>query len=211
MNARLKVAVVLSIACLASIFGGCASVPMASMDQDANSKQFTPSPNKAALYIYRNEAFGAAIPMNVAVNGMNIGQTASKTYFRLNLIPGRYKIESNAENVSSLNLSAEAGENYFVWQEVKMGMWMARSALQQVAESTGRAGVMESKQIASTINESDLRPLDSPQNVPATVPISATDSLSQQLQELKALRESNSITEEEYQKLRAGLVEKYQK
>ncbi len=36
-----------------------------------------PAPNKASLYIYRNESFGAAIPMTVAVNGKALGQTAA--------------------------------------------------------------------------------------------------------------------------------------
>lgn len=41
----------------------------------------------------------------------------------------------------------QAGKNYFVWQEVKMGLWMARSALQTVDEATGRKGVAECKRI----------------------------------------------------------------
>ncbi len=209
MSSRIQLAVVVSL--LALFVGGCASVPMAPANLDTKSKQFAPTPGKASLYIYRNENFGGAIPMAVSLNDKNLGQTAPKTYFQLNLVPGRYKVASIAENVSSLNVSLEADKNYFVWQEVKMGMWMPRSALQQVADATGRAGVMESKQIASTISESDLTPLDSPAIPIAAAPASATDSLSKQLQDLQTLRSKNSITEEEYQKMRAGLIEKYQK
>jgi len=36
-------------------------------------------------------------------------------------------------------------ENYYVWQEVKMGLLMARSKLSQVSEEEGKQGVMESK------------------------------------------------------------------
>jgi hypothetical protein len=40
-------------------------------------------------------------------------------------------------------MDAEAGKTYYIWQEVKMGLWMARSLLQEVDEETGRKGVSE--------------------------------------------------------------------
>jgi len=110
------------------LVSGCASVPMAPMDHDAKAKKFLLEKNMASLYIYRSEMiFGAAIPITVTVNGKTLGKTAAQTYFWLNVVPGKYKIESYAENVSSLILSVEAGKNYFVWQEVKTGMMMPRS------------------------------------------------------------------------------------
>ena len=147
-------------AAIVLLLSGCASVPMAPMDQDAKAKEFLFAPGKASVYIYRNETMGAAIPMTVTINGKALGQTAAQTYFRLNVMPGKYNVESHAENVSSLPLSVEPGKNYFVWQEVKMGMWMARSLLQQVDDQTGRAGVMESKLVASVVSDNDLTPLD---------------------------------------------------
>lgn len=183
-------------AVLVLLLSGCASVPMASLDQDTKAKDFSPIPNKASLYIYRNESFGAAIPMTVSVNGKALGQTAAQTYFRLNLTPGKYAVESHAENVSNLPLTTEAGKNYFVWQEVKMGMWTARSLLQQTDEITGRAGVMESKLIASTVSENDLTPLD------------AQPASSQKLRELQSLRREGVITEDEFQKKKTQLLEK---
>ncbi|WP_156400810.1 hypothetical protein [Pseudomonas sp. Root329] len=41
----------------------------------------------------------------------------------------------------------EAGKNYVVWQEVKVGFIKARNNLQVVDDKTGRAGVAESKLI----------------------------------------------------------------
>jgi hypothetical protein len=149
----------LGLVVLILVLSGCASVPMAPLAQDATAKEFAPAPSRASLYIYRNESFGAAIPMTVSVNGKALGQTAAQTYFRLSLSPGQYSVESHAENVSTLPLTVEADKNYFVWQEVKMGLWMARSHLQQVDEATGRAGVMESKLVASSVSDRDLVPL----------------------------------------------------
>ena len=197
------------LAVLVLLLSGCASVPMASLDQDAKAKDFSPIPNKAALYIYRNENFGAAIPVMVSVNGKALGQTAAKTYFRLNLIPGKYNIQSHAENVSSLPLTAEAGKNYFVWQEVKMGMWMARSLLQQTNETTGRAGVMESKLIESNVSESGLMPLDAQPTSSPALSAPSSDATSQKLRELQNLRKEGVITETDFQMKKSQLLEKF--
>lgn len=192
------------------ILQGCASVPMAPLDEDARAKDFLPVKNKGSLYIYRNESFGAAIAMTVSVNGKTLGQTAAQTYFRLNLAPGRYKVESHAENVSDLLLPIESGKNYFVWQEVKMGMWMARSLLKQTDEATGRAGVMESKLISTTIQESDLLPLDAGGSAlprSQSTEVSGGD-VSQRLKELQNLRKDDLITEDEFQARKAKLLDK---
>ena len=189
------------------LLAGCASVPMAPLDQDTRAKEFLPVPNKASLYIYRNESMGAAIPMTVTINGKALGQTAAQTYFRLNVLPGKYNVESHAENISSLPLSVEPGKNYFVWQEVKMGMWMARSLLQQVDDKTGRAGVAESKLIASTLADADLAPLDSPSAMPSSAQGASSESVSQKLRELQSLRKDGVITEDEFQKKKQQLLE----
>jgi hypothetical protein len=132
---------------------GCAAVPMASLDTDAKAKNFKPLPNKAAIFIYRNEVFGAAIPLAVSINGHTLGQTAAKTYFRVDVKPGPYTISSMSENVSQLELNAKTGRSYYVWQEVKMGMWAPGSHLQEVNEAVGQAGVNECKLIASVTSD----------------------------------------------------------
>jgi hypothetical protein len=51
---------------------------------------------------------------------------------------------SKAENDASVSIDMQAGQTYFVWQEVKMGFVSARSALHVVDEKKGRAGVEQS-------------------------------------------------------------------
>ena len=53
----------------ALLMAGCASVPMASSDQDARAKTFAVAPGKANIYVYRNEMMGAAIKMPVILDG----------------------------------------------------------------------------------------------------------------------------------------------
>lgn len=55
------------------------------------------------------------------------------------------RISYKSENDPTQTLSNGAGINYYVWQEVKMDLLMARSKLSQVSEEEGQQGVMESK------------------------------------------------------------------
>lgn len=126
---------------------GCASVQMASPEMDGSAKAYAVKPNKANIYVYRNEVMGAAIKMPVVLNGRIVGDTASKTFLLLEVDPGSHTLVSKTENDSVLKVDAVAGRNYFVWQEVKMGMFAARSNLQLVDEATGKAGVSECKLI----------------------------------------------------------------
>jgi len=137
----------LSLAALATaaIVSGCASVPMASADADAAAKTYKVEPGKANVYIYRNENFGAAVKLPVLIDNVAVGDTAANTYLFKQVDPGNHIITSKAEHDSKLSLDAEAGQNYFIWQEVKMGLWAAGSELHLVDEAKGKAGVAECK------------------------------------------------------------------
>jgi hypothetical protein len=129
-------------------FAGCASVPMASADADAAAKRFESVAGKSTIYIYRNEVFGGAVALTVSMDGKIVGRTGSKTFFALDVDPGAHEISSIAENTSTLKLNTAAGKRYFVWQEVKMGLWQPRSQLHEVDEATGRKAVLECKRLA---------------------------------------------------------------
>ncbi|CAN7697802.1 DUF2846 domain-containing protein [Acidovorax sp. LjRoot118] len=139
-------ALALFIAALALV--GCAQVPRAGVTEEAKAKQFAPQAETASLYIFRDELFGGAISMPVNLNNQNLGYTGPKSFFYLNVAPGRYTIESMAENQASISIDVQAARNYFVWQEVKMGLFQARSNLTQTDDARGRQGVLASKMIA---------------------------------------------------------------
>lgn len=124
---------------------GCASVPMADKTADAQAKTFTATPGKAQIYVYRNESFGAAVKMPVTVDSKAVGSTASKTFILQQVEPGKHVVQSLTENEPSVEIHAEAGKNYYVWQEVKMGALQAGSALHIVPEAEGQKGVNECK------------------------------------------------------------------
>ncbi|WP_223300225.1 DUF2846 domain-containing protein [Methyloversatilis sp. RAC08] len=131
---------------LTLVLGACASVPMGDATRDTTLKTFAPPrAEKAGIYIYRNESMGAAVKMDLQVDGKHIGQTASKTYFFVEVPPGKHTVTSIAENTDVLSIDTVAGKLYYVWQEVKMGVLYARTRLHMATEEDGRKGVLESK------------------------------------------------------------------
>lgn len=122
---------------------GCASVPMGDPKLDAAAKAFQVPADKAGIYVYRNESMGAAVKMDVIINGQNIGVTAAKTYFYKEVAPGKHTVASKAENTDTIEVDVKPGMLAFIWQEVKMGFMFARTKLHLVNEQDGKKGVME--------------------------------------------------------------------
>ncbi len=127
------------------------------------------------------------------------------TYFRLNLAPGKYTISSLAEDVSTLNLDLSAGSTCFVWQEIKMGMFSARSKLQQVDETRGKAGVMRSKMIASAIQDNEFSTAisGSSDQKAANIALSST----QKIRDLQSLKNEGVITNDEFEQKKKILLD----
>jgi hypothetical protein len=119
----------------------CASVPMARPERDLDAKRFEAPPDQALLYVYRDETFGSAIKLTVVVDGRQVGDTAAHTFLLVPVAAGRHEVVSKSEKDSTVELTAENGKAYFVWQEVKMGLFAARSELHVVSVEDGRKAV----------------------------------------------------------------------
>jgi hypothetical protein len=135
-----RVASLIVVAVLAT---GCASVPKATLEADRFAKEFRTTPGRTNLYVFRDETFGAAVKMTVALDGRILGDTAAKTFLLASVDPGSHALVSKTENDARLDFVAEPGKNVYVWQEVKMGVMMARSKLQLVDEESARARINE--------------------------------------------------------------------
>jgi hypothetical protein len=141
---RLQNRAVVLAAFLFALVSGCASVPMASLEDDAIRKEFNaPTDGKAGLYIYRNSNFGGAIKKNIYVDQQFLGQTAPMVYHYVELDQGEHIVTTESEfgNNDTL-LKAEAGVNYFVRAFMKMGLVVAGAGIEQVDEAEGKKGVM---------------------------------------------------------------------
>jgi len=128
---------------------GCASTSLKAPEQeDMKAKQFVTEKGKSNIYVYRNEFYGAAVSMPVALDGKNIGNTGADTYIKVSTEPGNHTLMSKTENDATLSLVTQKNKNYFVWQEVKMGIMSARSKLKLMSEEEGKKGVNECKLIS---------------------------------------------------------------
>lgn len=133
------------------MLSGCASVQKESLAVSSKAKQFTPEKELANIYLYRNEVFGGAIRMNVTVDSKLAGATGPMTFFNWKLEPGKHVFKSLTENTAVLTLDVDAGKSYFIWQEVKMGMWAAGSQLHEVTYDTGKEAVLNCDMLYSEI------------------------------------------------------------
>jgi hypothetical protein len=120
-------------------------VLFASRDADIEAKKFLRVPDKAVLYIYRNQFIGSAWQIPITVNGELIGNTGGFTFFRKTLPPGEHIVESWAEKTTQITLHLEAGNIYYLQHKTRTGMTKIRAELHLVDEATGRKGVKQSK------------------------------------------------------------------
>jgi hypothetical protein len=130
---------------ISAIHVGCASVPMGDRQQDSTLKTFAVAPDKAGLFIYRNESVALAAKMDVQLDGTPLGHTAAKTYLYTSVAPGKHIITSSAEKTDTLEVDIKAGELTYIWQEIRFEELSWRVKLHLMREEEGRKGVIECK------------------------------------------------------------------
>jgi hypothetical protein len=138
--------IIVVIAAISTIFLllGCASVKMASKEEDTALKNFNlPPSDKAGLYIYRSSFVGQALTKDVYVDSVFIGETANGVYFYLEIPPGTHTISTQSEfGDNSVMFEAEGGKNYFAEQYMKIGVFVGGAGIEMVDEKTGMQQVL---------------------------------------------------------------------
>jgi hypothetical protein len=77
----------------------------------------------------------------VLVDGQHVGDTAPHTFLLVPVTAGRHQVVSKSEKDSTIEFTAQNGNAYFVWQEIKMGVFAARSELHLMSPPEGRNAV----------------------------------------------------------------------
>lgn len=126
---------------------GCATVPMASEEENRIAQQFNPPPKgKSGLYIFRDGYFGAALKKDVFIDDIKIGETASNVFFYKQVKAGNHKISTESEfGNNDLNITTESGKNYFIRQYIKFGLFVGGADLEQISEELGKKTISELK------------------------------------------------------------------
>ena len=141
----LKKIFLLSILTSLSILSGCASVPMASMEEDNRMKEFkNPPKGYSGIYIYRNSNFGGALKKDIYIDGQILGESAPMTYFYTRVKAGKHTLSTESEfSPNDLSLTTQSGKNHFVRQYIKFGAFVGGAGLESVSDSVGKNGVLE--------------------------------------------------------------------
>jgi hypothetical protein len=127
-----------------SLFVGCASVPMESKEVSDKAKQFNPpSEGKAGLYIYRPSGPGTALKKDIWVDGQCIGESAQKVFFYEEVLGNQeHKISTESEfSPNDLLVKTESGQNYFIKQYIKIGVFVGGANLELVDEAKGKKDI----------------------------------------------------------------------
>ncbi|MDQ7049810.1 MAG: DUF2846 domain-containing protein [Enterobacterales bacterium] len=132
---------------IAVLLTGCASVPMASLEEDAKAKEsLSPADDKSGIYIYRNTFTGQALKKNVSIDTKLVGETANKVYFYREITPGSHVISTESEfSDNEITLETKGGVNYFIEQYIKIGVFVGGANLRVVSEAEGKKQVLECK------------------------------------------------------------------
>lgn len=135
---------------LAILTGCTASVPLSSVDTEAQTKEFkAPSAGKAGIYIFRkDEIAGSALYKDVYIDGVCVGETAPGVFFYKEVAGDRqHTIATESEfSPNDITVYTEAGKNYFFEQLIKMGFFVGGANIRQVDETMGKAMVTISRQ-----------------------------------------------------------------
>lgn len=143
----LKKSLIIISLVISSFLTGCATVPLAPVEEDTARKTFTSPPQgTTGLYIFRNSTLGGALKKSIYIDGELIGESAPMTYFYKEISPGEHILSTESEfSNNDLIVTTEGGQNYFVRHYIKMGLFVGGANLEIVSEEEGKKGVLECK------------------------------------------------------------------
>lgn len=130
------------------LLASCATVPMESKELSDKAKEFNlPSEGHAGLYIYRAMGPGTALKKDIWVDDKCIGESAPNIFFYEEVAgEEQHKISTESEfSPNDLIFKTDSGQNYFVEQYIKMGVFVGGANLKLVDEEEGKKDVTNLK------------------------------------------------------------------
>ncbi len=118
---------------------GCQQLPLT--PEDIQAKKFEAVPDKAVIYLVRDNPDFSSIQSQISVGDKLLLKTYPGTYYRWEVPPGMHRISGYGSDIGTIGVQAERGRVYFVQQRVS-GLYMANSAFALVGEPQGRAAVL---------------------------------------------------------------------
>lgn len=125
------------VATMVAVVAGCASTPQASRERDADARRFASSPASSTLYVYRPDIGNPDWDSVLWIDEKLIGATLPRTFFRINVEPGKHTLRGMGYDNGRLTIETRPGELYFVALSVISGY----SLFWQVPPEIGRPAV----------------------------------------------------------------------
>jgi len=130
---------------IAFSLGACASARLATPEEDTVAKQFNVKNGTSNIYIYRNEGAIVSTGISVSIDDKPASDIDNDTYIFQSVSPGKRTITAHAENTETMELVTEAGKNYFIWLETRIGVITNHAHFHSVSAEKGKAGVKACK------------------------------------------------------------------
>jgi hypothetical protein len=116
---------------------GCQQLPLT--PEDIQARKFEAVPDKAVIYLFRDNPDFSEIEAAVSLDGELSFRTYPGTYYRWEVAPGMHRIQSFGGDTGQIRVQAERGKVYFVQQRVA-GMRLApESTFENISEAQARA------------------------------------------------------------------------
>jgi Protein of unknown function (DUF2846) len=98
---------------------GCTTVPTATPEEAKAAARMEVPPGRALIYVVRPGTMDLLSKYRVKINGKVIGELPTGSYFVVESNPGEIEVASNvAGHPLNLSVAAEAGQRYYVEQQV---------------------------------------------------------------------------------------------
>lgn len=144
---------------LVTFLAGCATVKIAPEREDAKAKLFTPSNDKARVYIFRKSVLYLGRRIGIRIDDSNTYElTTTLTYLVYDLTPGKHKISSISIYSYDLEADFEAGKIYFVELDPQIGFPGPNARLYFVSDEEGRGGVNQCELIDKSFRKRENSP-----------------------------------------------------
>ena len=105
------------------------------------------APKPATVYVYRANQFTAKLKSpTVFCNETPLAKMQNGRFFIVGLAPGKYAFRSEDKGVG-IQLSAEAGKEYFVRVEMAMGQWKGTQQVTEVSADQAQKEIAGLKSI----------------------------------------------------------------
>jgi len=122
--------------------GACASVPVASPQEDADAKRFgRPDSDRSALYIYRQGWMALGKNVEVAIANGARAELMPNSYLRLDGPPGPVEISCKADNTDTRQIEIAPGQTRYVEVAMRAGWWGPSCEIAEAPTDQGQAAV----------------------------------------------------------------------